>query len=155
MPNWRTQSTASIVILLGRCIYRSTCHRARLLVIEKVIMKRDRASALNGGEPVGAFKSGGTFSQAEFDFAVWIAKRQPLAREMGVLSLSILALPLLREAKRIRKIGHGADLRTILAAAENDPLYHRALSLLTELQIEFIISIVSTAIATWNISETN
>jgi hypothetical protein len=118
-------------------------------------MKRDQAFAINGGELVGASKSEGIFSQAEVDFAVWIANRHPLAHEMCVLSLSILALPLLREAKLTRKIGHFADLRTILAAAENDPLYRRSLSLLTELQIEFIISIVGTAIATWDIQETN
>jgi hypothetical protein len=123
--------------------------------MEKAIMKRDQAFGINGGEPSGTFKSEGTFSQAEVDFAVWIAKRQPLACEMRVISLSFLALPLLREAKRTRKIGHDADLRTILAWAENDPLYRRSLSLLTQLQIELIISIVGTAIATWDIQETN
>jgi hypothetical protein len=118
-------------------------------------MKRDQAFVINGGEPSGAFKLEVTFSQAELEFAVWIAKRQPIAREMCILSLSILALPLLREAKQTRKIGHVADLQTILAAAENDSLYRRSLPLLTQLQIEFIISIVGTAIATWDIQETN
>jgi hypothetical protein len=118
-------------------------------------MKTNRALGINGDELSGTFKSGGIFSQAEFDFAVWIAKRQPLAREMCMLSLSILALPLLREAKQSRKIGHGADLRTILTEAANDPLYRRSLPLLTQRQIEFIISIVGTAIATWEIQETN
>jgi hypothetical protein len=118
-------------------------------------MKRDQAFGIDGGGPTGVPISGENFSQSEFDFAIWIANRQPLAREMSVFVLALSALPLLREAKRTRKIGHDADLRTILAWAENDPLYRRSLSLLTQLQIELIISIVGTAIATWDIQETN
>jgi hypothetical protein len=118
-------------------------------------MKRDQACGINGGGPAEVFKLGDGFSQAEFDFAVGLAQRQPLAREMCVLSLSLRALPLLREAKRTRKFGHGADLQTILTWAESDPLYRRSLSQLTELQVEFIISIIGTAIATWDTREQN
>jgi hypothetical protein len=118
-------------------------------------MRHDQAFGINGGRPAEVFISGGAFSQAEFEFAVWIANRQPLACEMCVFSLSIQALPLLREAKRTRKIGHGADLQTILAMAENDSVYRRSFLLLTELQIEFVISIVGTALATWDMQETN
>jgi hypothetical protein len=118
-------------------------------------MKRDQAFGIDGGGPAGVSISGGSFSQSEFDFAVWIANRQPLAREMSVFVLTIRALPMLREAKRMRKIGHAADLQTILKWVENDPRYCRSLSQITELQAEFIITIVSTALAFWDIQEQN
>jgi hypothetical protein len=118
-------------------------------------MKRDQAFGIDGGAPAGVSISGGRISQSEFDFAVWIANRQPLAREMSVFVLAISALPMLREAKRTRKIGRAADFLTIIKWVENDQLYHRSLSHVTELQAEFIIAIVSTAIAFWDIQEQN
>jgi hypothetical protein len=118
-------------------------------------MKRDQAFGIDGGGPAGVSISGGSFSQSEFDFAVWIANRQPLAREMSVFVLAIRAMPMLREAKRTRKIGRAADLLTIIKWVENDQRYRRSLSNVTELQVDFIFSIVGTAIAFWDIQEQN